>query len=284
MNADRHGLSGDGGHLAEMMRAEAELLSSHDTHQVIADRVGISLNSVQIWCKHLVQRSRLGHCTHVPRADGESEQPPPWDQYGQQDPRQGQGQPQYPPTQQSYRYPPTQQSYSQQPRQPSFTANPQYVPPPQGQPAYQGQPQYPPQQAYGQQAYPPGQPPYSQQPYSPQGHLRHLYQEAPRKRNRVFLWVFLGIQALFILWLVTGLATTHAGATQAQLAQGCYNHHWWPLFKSQADCVQHYGGALTDAGDVGKALGAGLIIAFWVAVDVILGIGYGIYKLARRAA
>ena len=71
MDADRHGLSGDGGHLAEMMRAEAELLSSHDTHQVIADRLGISLNMVQIWCRHLVQRSRLGHCTHVLQADGE---------------------------------------------------------------------------------------------------------------------------------------------------------------------------------------------------------------------
>ena len=94
MNVDRHGLSGegsgDGGHLTEMMRAEAELLSSHDTHQVIADRLGISLNIVQIWCKHLVQRSRLEHCTHIRRADGKSEQQPSWNPYGQQDPRQGQ--------------------------------------------------------------------------------------------------------------------------------------------------------------------------------------------------
>jgi hypothetical protein len=29
-------------YVAEMLRAEAELLSSHDSHQVIADRLGIS--------------------------------------------------------------------------------------------------------------------------------------------------------------------------------------------------------------------------------------------------
>jgi hypothetical protein len=94
--------------------------------------------------------------------------------------------------------------------------------------------------------------------------------------------VFLAVQALFVIWLVIGLATTHTGPTQAQLAQGCYHHNWWPLFKSQADCVQHYGGALTDAGNAGKAIGAGLIVALWVAVDVVLGISYGVWRLARR--
>jgi hypothetical protein len=100
----------------------------------------------------------------------------------------------------------------------------------------------------------------------------------------VFLWVFLGIQALFLIWISVGVATVHTGPTQAQLAQGCYNGNWYPLFKSQADCVMHYGGALNDAGTAGKAIGVGLIIAFWVAVDLILGICYGIYKLARRSA
>jgi hypothetical protein len=70
----------------------------------------------------------------------------------------------------------------------------------------------------------------------------------------------------------------------AQLAQGCYNGNWYPLFKSQADCGKHYGGALNDGGTAGMAIGVGLIIAFWVAVDGILGISYGIYKLARRSA
>ena len=42
--------------------------------------------------------------------------------------------------------------------------------------------------------------------------------------------------------------------------------------------------ALNDAGTAGKAIGVGLIIAFWMVVDVILGISYGIYKLAQRSA
>ncbi|MFG3410464.1 hypothetical protein [Streptomyces sp. NPDC048142] len=36
-----------------------------------------------------------------------------------------------------------------------------------------------------------------------------------------------------------------------------------------------------DAGDVGTAIGVGLIIVLWAAIDVILGITYGIYRLSR---
>ena len=121
-------------------------------------------------------------------------------------------------------------------------------------------------------------------PYPQQGgQYGYGYQAPPpRKRRRVFLWFFLAVQALFVIWLVVGLATTHTGPTATDLAPVCYSHHWYPLFKSQADCVTHYGGALQTAGNAGKALGAGLIIMFWVVVDVLLGIGYGIYKLATR--
>ena len=104
----------------------------------------------------------------------------------------------------------------------------------------------------------------------------------PRKKRRVFLWVFLTIQALFILWLVVGMATVHTGPSAADLAAGCYNHNWWPLFKSQADCVTHYGAALQEAGNVGKGIGAALIVALWFFVDFFLGLGYGIYRLASR--
>jgi len=231
-----------------------------------------------------------------PRREGIVSEQPPWD------PWQRQGQPQYPPQQPydqqpygQHAYPPGQQAYGpqdpgqyqgelrirrtgQQPSRPSFAPNPQYGAPP-AQPLYQGQPQYPPG-SYGQQPYPP---PYGQQPYPPQGHHRHSGQAGSRKKRRVFLWVFLAVQALFIAWIIVGVATVHTGPTQAQLTQGCYNHNWYPLFKSQADCVQHYGGALRDAGNAGKAIGVGIIIAFWVAVDVILGISYGIYRLARRS-
>lgn len=162
-----------------------------------------------------------------------------------------------------------QQGYGQQPHQPSFTPHTE----PYEQRPYQpqGQPQNQPQ-------------PDSQEPSTSPRQRRHSSQQAPRKRRRVFLWVFLGIQALFIIWIIVGVATTHTGPTQAQLAQGCYNGNWYPLFKSQADCVQHYGGALQDAGNIGKGIGVALVIALWVAVDVILGIGYGIYRLARRSA
>jgi hypothetical protein len=152
------------------------------------------------------------------------------------------------------------------------------VQPPPGQDYY---PQAPNRQQYYQQQ--PGQgyyPPRPQQSYYSPDAVQP--QRPPKSKRRIFLWVFLAIQALFILWLVAGIATVHTGPTQAQLAQGCYNHAWYPLFKSQADCVKHYGGALQDAGDTGKAIGVGLIVLLWVVVDFFLGVGYGIYKLATR--
>jgi hypothetical protein len=140
----------------------------------------------------------------------------------------------------------------------------------------------------------PYQPPRQQQqpmdyynsPRGPGGHVLGQPLPAPpqkpKRKRRVFLWVFLAVQVLFIIWLVTGLATVHSAPSTAQIAQVCGHHGWFPLFKSHADCVTHYGGALTDAGNAGKAIGAGLIVLFWVVVDFFLGLGYGIYRLASR--
>jgi len=112
-----------------------------------------------------------------------SNQPPPWDAFGQQDPQQGQGQPQYPPQ----------------------------------------QPPYSQEQPYGQQLYAQGQPPYGQQdssaqqaqgfygeqpqpPYGP-GKGRRSRQSWPR-RHRV-LTVLGGIFGAFIL---IGIISAAAGA------------------------------------------------------------------------
>ena len=101
----------------------------------------------------------------------------------------------------------------------------------------------------------------------------------------MFLWVFLGIQALFIALIIAGIATKPAGTTIAQqVAQQCRNGGWQDLFKSYADCTKHYAVALNDATDTGKGIGVALIVVVWVVVDIILGISYGIYKLARRSA
>jgi len=143
----------------------------------------------------------------------------------------------------------------------------QYAPPPQYQQQYPpySQPQQWPAQGY--QAPP-------QQPYAPH-----------RRKRRVFLWVFLAIQALFMIWLIAGVAgTSHSGTSaHAQAVTWCADKaNWQYLYKSQADCVTHYGNALNGASDVGKSLGIGVIIAVWVVADFFLGLGYGIYRLASR--
>jgi hypothetical protein len=191
----------------------------------------------------------------------------PWgpEQY---DPRQHQQRLGQPPQQQPYS--PQGQSWPQQGQ-------------PQAQPGYQA-PQGPPgwQPGYGQQ------PGYVQQPYMPQQQYAGTQPHAggpPRKRRRVFMWVFLAIQVLFLIWVITGVASHPAGPTAAsQAAQQCANGGWEGLFKSQADCDQHYAVALNDAGNLGKGLGVALIVVFWCVVDFLMGVTYLIIRLARRRA
>jgi hypothetical protein len=122
--------------------------------------------------------------------------------------------------------------------------------------------------------------------YTPQLPPRQQWQQPaqqPRKKRRVFLWVFLGIQAVFIIWIIAGLASHPAGPTAAQqAAQQCANGGWQGLFKSQADCQVHYAHALNDAGNVGKGIGVAFIVIFWMVVDFFTGLGYGLYRLASR--
>jgi hypothetical protein len=67
----------------------------------------------------------------------------------------------------------------------------------------------------------------------------------PEGRPRFFLRTILLVQVSFIAWIVTGLALAHAG----QAGQGA------------------------GLADVGTA---------WLAIDVALGLGYGVYRLASH--
>ncbi|MGW8795241.1 hypothetical protein ACWGND_32620 [Streptomyces althioticus] len=91
-------------------------------------------------------------------------------------------------------------------------------------------------------------------------------QPPPRRKHRVFLWVFLAIQVVFLVWVIWGI--TQGSGTPEQ-------------------CRGRTGDDLdlcNSASDAGTAIGVGLVIAVWAAVDVILGITYAIYRLATRRA
>jgi hypothetical protein len=174
-------MNADGRYVSEVLRAEAELLSSNDTHEVIADRLGISPDVVRAYCNHLVQRFRLPRCTHVPHGDARTQQ--------------------FPAQLQPYGY---QRPYGQQPRQLSFAPDPQYGTP-SGQPTYQGQPS-PRQQSYRGA-------PYGQQPWPPaEGRPR---QESWPRRHKV-LTVLGGVAALIIV--IAGVASASGNAKQADNA------------------------------------------------------------------
>ncbi|MER6961510.1 hypothetical protein [Streptomyces sp. NPDC000618] len=86
----------------------------------------------------------------------------------------------------------------------------------------------------------------------------------PKKRRRIFLWLFLAIQILFLIWVITG------AASGSGTPEGCQG-----LTGNDLKLCE-------DAGDVGTTIGVGLIIGLWAAVDVILGFTYVVYRLATR--
>ena len=183
--------------------------------------------------------------------------------------------PEAPPREDGYRLAPQQYA------QPGFT--PAYQP---GDPweASAGGSWQPSRSRYAPPSPQPWQQPQGYQaPYRPEPYSQPYRAPGPRRKPRVFLWVFLGIQALFLIWIIAGVASHPAGPTAAQqAAQQCANGGWQGLFKSQADCQVHYAHALNEAGNVGKGLGVAAIVIFWVVVDFFVGLGYGIYRLASR--
>jgi uncharacterized membrane protein len=83
----------------------------------------------------------------------------------------------------------------------------------------------------------------------------------PRKKRRIFLWVFLAVQVLFVAWIVLGL--TSGGGTPS-------------------DCEGLSQQACNDAESIGTGIGVALIVGVWLAVDFLLAVVYGVYRLAKR--
>jgi len=114
-----------------------------------------------------------------------------------------------------------------------------------------------------------------QQPYAEQWPPQQAHQPVtPRRRRRVFLWVFLAIQALFVIWVIAGLA----GGSGIHSEAVAYCHAHPDRYLPFAQCVSDYGGGAK----AGTAIGAGLIIVLWAVADIILGVSYGVWRLARR--
>jgi hypothetical protein len=128
-------------------------------------------------------------------------------------------------------------------------------------------PGYQQQGASGQQ-YPPQQ--YDNYPPQQQNQPDWGYQQAPpgsyeqapaKKKRRIFLWFFLAVQALFIIWIIAGIAS----------ASG-----------QPSDCQGLSAKTCNDATDVGTGIGVAVIVILWMVVDFLLAVIYGVYRLARH--
>jgi hypothetical protein len=106
----------------------------------------------------------------------------------------------------------------------------------------------------------------------------------PPRRRAVFPWFFLAVQVLFlILVIAAALASDHgtAEAVSRQVARTCLNGAWQGAFTSQRACLQHFHVALPHGQDLDPGLSPGLVAIAWLVADVLLGVGYGLYRLAR---
>ncbi len=75
----------------------------------------------------------------------------------------------------------------------------------------------------------------------------------PYKRKRVFLWLFLAVQAIFIILLIVAITTAHntVSPQSAEVLNQCGNNGWQGLYKSYQDCLTSYSRTLSNAGNAG---------------------------------
>lgn len=71
----------------------------------------------------------------------------------------------------------------------------------------------------------------------------------PRRKRRIFTWVIVGVNVVFLLWIIAAVASSHPSNCGTL---------------TQQDCATLY--------HAGEAIGVGLVVAFWAFVDVILGV------------
>lgn len=88
--------------------------------------------------------------------------------------------------------------------------------------------------------------------------------KAKKPRRRGFLWIFLGVQLLFSIWIFIRVSAANDDDPSCEGLTG----------DALVPCL--------DAEPLGTTIGVGLIIGLWAILDIILVITYGIYRRRQR--
>ena len=83
----------------------------------------------------------------------------------------------------------------------------------------------------------------------------------PKRKKRVFLWVFLAVQVLFAIWMISALGSGSGQPT---------------------DCGSLDAETCNTASDVGTGIAVVLIIGVWFFVDCFMAVAYAVVKMSRR--
>lgn len=81
---------------------------------------------------------------------------------------------------------------------------------------------------------------------------------SPRKKHRVFLWVFLAVQALFLIWIITG-ATASAPPCHDLTTRAC-----------------------ADVADTGHGIAVVLQVVAWVVADFLLAVTWLVVRFQEQ--
>lgn len=76
--------------------------------------------------------------------------------------------------------------------------------------------------------------------------------------TKVFLWIFAVVQVIFLVWII--------GAGIDTAVQG-------EKLPSEAE---------QDAYEAGGAIGMAIVAIFWIAVDVMMGLGFAAWQVGKR--
>jgi hypothetical protein len=100
----------------------------------------------------------------------------------------------------------------------------------------------------------------------------------------MFPWFFAAVQVLFLVLVIAAVLASDPGTAAAighQAARSCLHGAWLGRFPSLRACLAQHHVTLPAGQGVDPGLSAGPVAATWAVADVVLGLGYGLCRLAR---
>ena len=98
-----------------------------------------------------------------------------------------------------------------------------------------------------------------------------------RPRRRIFRWVYLGMHALFGIWLIAAIASAPQSAEDY-----CGQHAGPAVHAGLFDTAREATDACLTTYHMGSGIGVVAILVIWFLATVFVGLGYALWRLASN--